>query len=63
MRIDVAIVALLFGLAAPCAWPQAPASDRGASPQSGALATSQSYPDSPDGMKAQVENLFAAWRT
>jgi len=63
MRNGVAIVALLFGLAAPCAWPQAPASDRGASPQSGALATSQSYPDSPDGMKAQVENLFAAWRT
>jgi hypothetical protein len=63
MRNRVAIVALLFGLSAPCAWPQARENDPKASPQGGGPATSQSYPDSPDGMKAQVENLFASLRT
>lgn len=62
MRNHLAIGVLLsLGLAAPCAWPQSPEPAPASKPpqQSGGAAV----PDSPDGMKTQVENLFAAWRT
>lgn len=63
MRNRVAIIALLFGLMTPCAWPQSPEANPKASAEHGAVAASQTHADSADGMKAQVENLFAAWRT
>src|ERR1700723_1376849 len=63
MRNRPAIVALLFVLIAPCAWPQAPEDNTKPSSEHGGVAANQTYADSADGMKAQVENLFAAWRT